>query len=150
MSSTIIKISHWSFLDFHIAFSPLPWESIEAQDHEISVQFLFSAATWIWSQSSKKTGFLTWYNWSYVRSQDVPFYLTGNKYFIKLGLEAVVRRCSVTKDTFRNLAKLTGLEACNFVKKETLVQVLSYEFCEIYKNTFCYRTPPVPASVGLW
>ena len=25
---------------------------------------------------------------------------------------------------------------CNFVKKETLAQVLSYEFCEISKNTF--------------
>ena len=27
-------------------------------------------------------------------------------------------------------------EACNFVKKETLAQVFSYEFCEISKNTF--------------
>ena len=28
------------------------------------------------------------------------------------------------------------LEACNFIKKETLAQVFSCEFCEIYKNTF--------------
>ena len=27
-------------------------------------------------------------------------------------------------------------EACNFVKKETLAQVLSYEFCENSKNTY--------------
>ena len=27
-------------------------------------------------------------------------------------------------------------EACNFNKKETLVQVFSCEFCEISKNTF--------------
>ena len=27
-------------------------------------------------------------------------------------------------------------EACNFIKKETLAQVCSYEFCEISKNTF--------------
>ena len=27
-------------------------------------------------------------------------------------------------------------EACNFVKKETLAQVLSCDFCEISKNTF--------------
>ena len=27
-------------------------------------------------------------------------------------------------------------EACNFIKKEMLAQVFSYEFCEIYKNTF--------------
>ena len=37
-------------------------------------------------------------------------------------------------------------EACNFIKKEALAQVLSCEFCEIYKNTFYYRTPLVTAS----
>ena len=37
-------------------------------------------------------------------------------------------------------------EACNFVKKETLTQVFSCEFYEIYKNTFYYRTPLVAAS----
>ena len=35
----------------------------------------------------------------------------------------------------------------NFIKKETLAQVFSCEFCEISKNTFSYRTPPVAASV---
>ena len=34
ISSTIIKMSHWRFLDFNITFSPLPWQSIEAQDHQ--------------------------------------------------------------------------------------------------------------------
>ena len=38
------------------------------------------------------------------------------------------------------------LEACNFIKKETLAQVFSCEFCEIYKNTFYYRTPLVAVS----
>ena len=33
------------------------------------------------------------------------------------------------------------------MKKETLAQVFSCEFCEISKNTFLYRTPPVAASV---
>ena len=37
-------------------------------------------------------------------------------------------------------------QACNFIKKEALAQVFSYEFCEIFKNTFFYRTPPVAAS----
>ena len=37
-------------------------------------------------------------------------------------------------------------EACNFIKKETLAQVFFCEFCEISKNTFSYRTPPVAAS----
>ena len=27
-------------------------------------------------------------------------------------------------------------QACNFIKKETLVQEFSCEFCEIFKNTF--------------
>ena len=31
--------------------------------------------------------------------------------------------------------------------KESLAQVFSCEFCEISKNTFFYRTPPVAASV---
>ena len=37
--------------------------------------------------------------------------------------------------------------AFDFIKKETLAQVFSCELCEIYKNTFSYRTPPVAASV---
>ena len=37
-------------------------------------------------------------------------------------------------------------EACKFIKKETLVQVFTCEFCEISKNTFSYRTPPVAGS----
>ena len=38
------------------------------------------------------------------------------------------------------------LEACNFIKKETLAQGFSWEFCEVYKNTFYYRTPLMAAS----
>ena len=34
----------------------------------------------------------------------------------------------------------------NRVKKETLAQVFSCEFCEIFKNTLSYRTPPETAS----
>ena len=57
------------------------------------------------------------------------------------------QRCSVRKSLFRNLAKFTGkhlsqsfffvrLQDCNFVKKDTLAQVFSWEFYEILKNTF--------------
>ena len=35
------------------------------------------------------------------------------------------------------------------LQKETLAQVFSCEFCQVSKNTFSYRTPPVAASV-LW
>ena len=36
----------------------------------------------------------------------------------------------------------------NFIKKETLAQMFSYEFCEIFKNQFFYKTPLVVASVA--
>ena len=35
----------------------------------------------------------------------------------------------------------------NFIKKETLAQVFSGEFCEIFKNTLFHRTPLVAATV---
>ena len=37
------------------------------------------------------------------------------------------------------LIKLQG-EACNFIKKETLAQLFSCEFCEISKNIFLQNT----------
>ena len=59
----------------------------------------------------------------------------------------------------RNFAKSTGkhlcqslffnkvaVEASNFIKKETVAQVFSLEFCKIFQKTFSYRTPPVAAS----
>ena len=48
----------------------------------------------------------------------------------KISSEAVARRSA---------------EACKFIKKETLVQVFSCEFGEIFHNFF-YKTPPVAAS----
>ena len=50
--------------------------------------------------------------------------------------EVIARRCSVKK-----------VRACNFIKKETLAHVFSCEFCEISKNNFSSRRPPVAASV---
>ena len=64
------------------------------------------------------------------------------------------------KGVFRNFIKFTGkqlqlcrnlfliklqAEACNFIKKKTLTQVFSCEFCQISQNTFFHRTPPVAA-----
>ena len=65
--------------------------------------------------------------------------------------EAVVQRCSIKK-VFLEFCKIhrktpvPESQACNFIKKETLAQVFSCEFCEISKNTFLYRTPLVSAS----
>ena len=56
------------------------------------------------------------------------------------------------RESWREVSKRDGRrvgnrpEACNFIKKETLAKVFSYEFCEISKNTPSYRTPPVAAS----
>ena len=48
------------------------------------------------------------------------------------------------KGALRNITKFTGKhlwsEASNFIKKETLAQVFSCEFCEISKNTFLQNT----------
>ena len=41
---------------------------------------------------------------------------------------------------------LMEIKACNFIKKETLAQVFSCEFCEISKNIFLNRTSLVAAS----
>ena len=38
-------------------------------------------------------------------------------------------------------------KTCNFIKKETLAQVFSCQFCKISKNTIFNRTPPVATSV---
>ena len=54
---------------------------------------------------------------------------------------------SVRKGVLRNFAKFTGKHLCqslsfnkvvpyNFIKKETVAQLFSCEFCEIFKNTF--------------
>ena len=74
--------------------------------------------------------------------------------------EAVVWRCTVEKVFLEILQnsqentcarvsfynKLAGLRPETLLKWETLVQVFSYEFCEISKNTLFYRTPLVAVS----
>ena len=49
------------------------------------------------------------------------------------------------QEVFCKKGVLENFETCNFIKKETLAQVFYCEFCEIFKNTFFYRTPPVAA-----
>ena len=77
--------------------------------------------------------------------------------------EAVVQRCSIKKlfieisqnskeSTCARVSFLIKLqaEAYNFIKKETLAQLFSCEFCKISKNTFFYRTPLEAASAKSW
>ena len=65
------------------------------------------------------------------------------------------------KDVIKNFTKLTGKRLCQnlffnkvaglrlaaLLKKETLTQVFSFEFCQIFNNTFFYRTPREAAYV---
>ena len=47
---------------------------------------------------------------------------------------------------FLKIHRKTLEENSTTLLKKTLAQVFSYEFCEIFKNIFFYRTPPVTAS----
>ena len=40
-------------------------------------------------------------------------------------------------------------QTCNFIKKETLAQVFSYEICEIINNTFFTKHLQATASIGI-
>ena len=76
--------------------------------------------------------------------------------FIVFGIlaEAVAQRRSV-KTVFLEISKnlqestcarvsfLIKSLACNFIEKETLAQMFSCEFYEIFKNIFSYRTTPL-------
>ena len=79
---------------------------------------------------------------------------------LPIGAEAAVRRGSIKKMFFKNFAKFTGkqiyrisffdkvaIAGCNFIKKETPIQMFSCEFCEIFKNTFLPEHLQTTASV---
>ena len=54
------------------------------------------------------------------------------------------------KVVLKNFAKKTPVpEACNFIKKETLAQLFSCKFCEIFESIFLYRTLPVAAPATM-
>ena len=63
------------------------------------------------------------------------------------------------KGVLKNFAKFTGKHPCqslflitlqtsvfNFIKKETVAQVFSCEFCKSFNDTYFYRAPVVTAS----
>ena len=86
-------------------------------------------------------------------------------HLLKIVFRNVIERSSLPemfceKGALWNFAKFTGKhlcqslffnkvagQACNFIKKETLAQVFSCEFCKISKNIFSHRTPPAAASL---
>ena len=63
----------------------------------------------------------------------------GQRYILhKSSFRSSHQRCSGRKGVLENFAKFAGkrLEACNFIKKETLTQVFSCECCKISENKF--------------
>ena len=75
-------------------------------------------------------------------------------------IELLISQKQSPRGVLKNFAKFTGKRLCqsiffnkvadlrpaDFIKRETVVQVFSCEFCEIFKNIFFYRTPLVTAS----
>ena len=64
--------------------------------------------------------------------------------------EAVALSCPVKKGVLKNFVKFIWKHLCHIFlsKKEILLwhRCFSVDFCEIFKDTFFYRTPPVAAS----
>ena len=50
------------------------------------------------------------------------------------------------KGVLKNFAEFKEKHLCRNLKIETSMQVFSGEFCEIFKNTYFYRTPSVVTS----
>ena len=69
-------------------------------------------------------------------------YSMGFKVFFTLQKQSSEVFCKI------GISKKGISESCNLIKKETLPQVFSCEFCEIFKNTFYHRKPLIVASVS--
>ena len=74
---------------------------------------------------------------------------SGRDSYIIMRCRSIDQRCSLRKGVLRNFSKFTGkylcqslslsklqTSACNFIKKETVAQMVFCEFCEISKKTF--------------
>ena len=77
--------------------------------------------------------------WSEAATRDVLW----KKVFLEISQNSQENTCAIVSF----LIKLQ-IEACNFIKKETLAQVFSSEFCEISKNIFF--TEHLWTTVSLW
>ena len=74
----------------------------------------------------------------FCRSVELPSAILQNnfQYFLR----------AATSQHFRSRGSyMSGLKACNIIKK-TPTRMFSYEYCEIFKKSFFYRTPPGVAS----
>ena len=125
---------------------------------KFAVKCFFSRTCFYWKLSiiffkygTTKSGKCPYILWSVIYAKthlQAAVYLSLKSIHFCKELEKVARRCYVKKDFLENFAKVTEihlcqspffkrkllLSLCNFIKKETLTQVFSCEFCEIFKN----------------
>ena len=80
------------------------------------------------------------------RQRDIPTNISNKSSHRRCSLKKVFLQISQNslENTYARFSFLIKLPA-TLLKKETLVEMFS---CEIFKNTFFYRTPPVAASVA--
>ena len=96
----------------------------------------------IWFCSSKKTPGV--HKEAAIQKSSLIYVVVKSRQILEKS-EAVVQRCSVKKvflEVSQNSQENTCVKVsflCNFIKKETLAQVFSFERCEISKNTFSYE-----------
>ena len=97
-----------------------------------------------------------------LHNTDCEFYFVAMYSFL-INFRSSYQRCFIIKGVLRNFAKFTGKhlcqslflskvtrrQACNFIKKETMVQMFCYEFCKISKNAFFTEHLWTAASVTL-
>ena len=87
-----------------------------------------------------------WACWNNVpRSPEVAQRCSVNKVFLEISQYSQKNICARVSFSIKLQAK-----ANNFIEKETPTQMFCCEFCEILKNIFSYRTPPVAASERDW
>ena len=80
-------------------------------------------------------------HWSCFLVKQSPGGVLWKKVFLKISQNSQENSCA--RVSFLIELQAWGTEA---LKKETLVQVISCQFCKISENTFFYRTPLVAAS----
>ena len=89
-----------------------------------------------------------------VRIACLPCRTSQQKYYLKKGaLKNFVKFAGkhLCQALFLNKVAGLRLDASNFIKKETLAQVFSCEFCEIFKNTYFTEHLRMTASGGgMW
>ena len=73
-----------------------------------------------------------WSIWSGYRSSHQK--CSVRKVFLKISQNSQENTCA--RVSFLIKLQVSGLQVFNFIKKKTLAQVFSWEFCKVFKNTF--------------